>query len=77
MFDNIEDEIMDDAEYLTIVNPILENKEFQKIGGCIHHGTTRLYHLMRVSYYSYKITRKLNLDYESTARGGIMLWVTH
>ena len=28
MFDNIEDEIMDDAEYLTIVNPILENKEF-------------------------------------------------
>ena len=61
MFDNIEDEIMDDAEYLTIVNPILENKEFQRIGGCIHHGTTRLYHLMRVSYYSYKIARKLNL----------------
>ena len=29
MFDNIEDEIMDDAEYLTIVNSILENKEFQ------------------------------------------------
>ena len=28
MFDNIEDEIMDDAEYLTIVNPILEaNKD--------------------------------------------------
>ena len=72
MFDNIEDEIMDDAEYLTIVNPILENKEFQRIGGCIHHGTIRLYHLMRVSYYSYKIARRLNLDYESTARGGIM-----
>lgn len=31
MFDNIEDEIMDDAEYLTIVNPILENKEFQRL----------------------------------------------
>ena len=35
MFDNIEDEIMDDAEYLTIVNPILDNKELGDTHKCI------------------------------------------
>lgn len=72
MLDNILKKVDNDTEYSIIVRHILENDEFKKIGTCIHHGTTRLNHSIRVSYYSYKIARKLKLDYESTARAGLM-----
>lgn len=69
---NIENKVENDNEYYLLVRHILNNFEFQKIGNCIHHGTTRLNHSLRVSYYSYLITKKLKWDYESTARGGLM-----
>lgn len=72
MLDNVIKKIDNDNDYLAIVRHILENSEFQKIGDCVHHGTTRLYHSMRVSYYSYKIAKKFKLDFESTARAGLM-----
>lgn len=68
----IENKIHDDNEYYLLINHILENHEFKKACSCIHHGTTRLEHSLRVSYYSYIITKKLKWDYESTARGGLM-----
>lgn len=69
---NIEKKIENDNEYYVLIRHILNNSEFQKIGTCIHHGTTRLDHSLRVSYYSYLIAKRLKLDYESTARGGLM-----
>lgn len=72
MLDNITQKINNDNEYSLIVRHILENDEFKRIGTCEHHGTTRLNHSIRVSYYSYKIAKKFKLDYESTARGGLM-----
>ena len=61
-----------DEEYLCIINNIMENKDFQKMGKIRHHNTTRLNHMLKVSYYSYKIAKTLKLDYEDVARGGLL-----
>ena len=61
-----------DEEYLFLINNIMENKEFQKMGNIKHHNTTRLNHSLKVSYYSYKIAKSLRLDYEDVARGGLL-----
>ena len=63
---------INDLEYLNLVNDILENNEFNKLTEIGHHGLSRLEHSIKVSYYSYRITKKLNLDYESTARAGLL-----
>lgn len=59
-------------EYKEIINDIINNREFKKIESCPHHKSTRLEHSKRVSYYSYKICKVLNLDYISAARGGLL-----
>ena len=61
-----------DKNYLNIVNHILENDNFRKIDNIEHHGTSRLNHSLRVSYYSYKIAKLLKLDYIETATGGLL-----
>lgn len=61
-----------DQEYLKIINNILNNEEFMKMKDIKHHNTTRLNHLLKVSYVSYKITKFLKLDYEQTAIGGLL-----
>jgi uncharacterized protein len=61
-----------DIEFSNIINPILTNDEFNKLDMIPHHGTTRLEHSLKVSYYSYKIAKKLKLDYKSTARAGLL-----
>lgn len=62
----------DNYEYKTIVKDILDNREFKKIESCPHHKVNRLLHSKRVSYYSYKICKALDLDYISAARGGLL-----
>ena len=61
-----------DKEYKTIVEYIMQDKEFNKIGDSTHHGTDRLTHSIKVSYYSYRFARKLGLDYESAATAGLL-----
>lgn len=57
---------------MSIVNNILDNDEFLKIKSIEHHGISRYDHSLKVSYYSYKIAKILHLDYEQTARGGLL-----
>jgi uncharacterized protein len=59
-------------DYDILVSDILNNKEFNKLDEIIHHGTTRLKHSKRVSYYSYKVAKLLNLDYIACARAGLL-----
>lgn len=63
---------LDNSEYNNIIDDILCNKQYKKIEVCSHHGISRLEHCKRVSFYSYKICKKLNLDYVSAARGGLL-----
>ena len=61
-----------DIEYFNIVDDILDNDKFKKTNYCKHHGLTRMEHSIKVSYYSYKISKKLKLDYKATARAGLL-----
>ena len=61
-----------DVKYIKLVQDILDNEEFSKMGEVKHHDSNRLDHSLKVSYYSYKIARKLHLDYKSVARGGLL-----
>ena len=61
-----------DYEFLRLVKDILDNKKFEMMKDCVHHGMSRWEHSMRVSYYSYKIAKKFRLNYIDTARGGLL-----
>ena len=61
-----------DNEYMSITKDILDNTEFMKMDEIEHHGITRLNHSLKVSYYSYKLSKILHLDYKETARGGLL-----
>lgn len=61
-----------DKRYNTLVQDILENKKFNEMEEIVHHGLDRKGHSMRVSYYSYKISKILGLDYVSVARAGLL-----
>ena len=61
-----------DKKFKSIVKDITRNKEFKKLYNIEHHGISRMEHLMKISYYSYKIAKKLNYDYISTARGALL-----
>lgn len=67
MIDNIADK-----QYKMIVDYILRDQEFNKIGSSYHHGTDRLGHSVKVSYYSYLIARRFGLDYETAATAGLL-----
>lgn len=64
--------IYNDKEYINIVNDILEDSEFRKIDGLVHHGLSRLDHSLKVSYFSYKVAKLLRLDVRKTARAGLL-----
>ena len=61
-----------DLEFQSLINPILKNPEFLKTKDKVHHGMTRFDHLIRVSYYSYYITKKLHLNYRETTRAALL-----
>ena len=62
----------DDKEYIELVKDILDIDEFKELKNYKHHGGNRLDHCIRVSYRSYKITKKLKMRYKETARAGLL-----
>lgn len=61
-----------DRDYMNLVSDILYHNKFEQIKNITHHGLNRYDHSVRVSYYSYKVTRFLGLDYKKTARAGLL-----
>ena len=61
-----------DLEYINLVDDILENEEFNKTKKITHHGLNRFDHCLRVSYYSYKVSKLLKLGYKDVARAGLL-----
>lgn len=61
-----------DKEYMAMVADIFKNEKFGQTLYCKHHGLTRIEHSLRVSYYSYKVAKKLRLDVRATARAGLL-----
>ena len=50
-------------DFYNIIKDYYEHKEVQKMSKYKHHGITRLEHSLRVSYYTYVITKFLRLNY--------------
>jgi uncharacterized protein len=61
-----------DLEYMNLVDDILEHEEFKKTKNITHHGLNRFDHCLRVSYYSYKVSKLLKLGYKDVARAGLL-----
>ena len=62
-----------DREYMAIVNDLLAQPAVQKLADYTqHHHSNRLKHSIAVSYDSYRIAKRLHLDYRSTARAGLL-----
>lgn len=61
-----------DREYSMIVKDIMDNEEFKKMAYIEHHNSNRMNHLIKVSYYSYVIAKKLKLKYKEVARAGLL-----
>ena len=61
-----------DKEYKRIVKDILRNSEFKRLYNIEHHGISRYEHLLKISYVSYRVAKKLKFDYVSVARAGIL-----
>ena len=62
----------EDIQYMNIIRHIINNEDFMVLKDVKHHNITRLDHSLKVSYYSYKISKLLHLGYEETARAGLL-----
>ena len=69
----ISDIICKDDQYYSLVSDILSNKQVLSMKNFLQHGITSCYdHCLNVSYYSYLICKKFNLDAKSAARAGLL-----
>lgn len=59
--------------YYKCVSDIINSTELARLKGITHHiSTTRFQHCLNVSYYTYLICKKLNLDARAAARAGLL-----
>ena len=61
-----------DLSFDYISKDILSNKRYQRLSSETHHGITRMEHSLRVARNTYKIAKKLKLDYESATRAALL-----
>lgn len=67
------DKIVNDEEYMKCVEDLFYSNPVKQMDEYIQHGsTTTLEHCINVSYQSYKLSKKLHLDYKSAARAGLL-----
>lgn len=62
----------DKQEYMGLVHDILYHQEFLRLKDYFHHSSHIYDHVLRVSYFSYAVTKVLCLDYRAAARGGLL-----
>lgn len=59
-------------EFNYIITDIINNEEFQKLKKVTHHGITRFNHSLRVSYYTFLISKRLKLNYVDATRAALL-----
>ncbi len=65
--------INDKIQFFHIIHDIISNEQVQKMKNFRQHCNTSCYeHCLHVAYYSYWITKRLGLDYISTARAAML-----
>ncbi len=64
---------MKNEEYIQIAQKIFENRKFNKLKNEVHHhNSNRFNHSVDVSFLTYKVCKKLGLDYESATRAALL-----
>ena len=64
---------MDKLEYLDIINDIIKDENYQRLKEEIHHNNTNRYdHNLDVSYNTFKICKKMHLDYKSATKAALL-----
>ena len=58
--------------FTSIITDIVEKEKFQSLKNDPHHGITRYDHVMRVARNTYRVSKKLNIDYISATRGALL-----
>lgn len=67
------EKIKNDELYIECVKDVFNSEAVNKMNEFIQHGKiTTLEHCINVSYKSFKIAKKLKLDYKSAARAGLL-----
>lgn len=61
-----------DISFDNIANEIINTDKFNRLKNESHHGLTRYDHVLRVSKYTYKISKKLKMDYISATRAALL-----
>ncbi len=62
-----------DAEYIYYIRDLIEHSEVLRLRHFTHHRSVNcLEHSLHVSYASYRICKRLGLDYKAAARGGLL-----
>ncbi len=62
-----------DTEFFNCISELLEISDVQQLSNFAQHfKTNRLQHSLNVAYYSYRICKRLGLDYRSAARAGVL-----
>ena len=59
-------------EFESIANEIINSDKYQSLKDENHHGLSRYEHSLRVAKNTYRISKRLNLDYMSATRGALL-----
>lgn len=66
-------EIKNNKEFMEIIEPLLENEMVLDMKNYRQHYETSCFdHCLETSYYCFKICKKFNLDYKSTAQAAMV-----
>lgn len=69
----LEEKVIEDSEFELIIKEIKQNPHVQEMNLYRQHFDTNCFdHCLNVSYYSYLICKKYNLDYIAVARAGML-----
>jgi uncharacterized protein len=70
---NLKADLHIQQEYNFCISDLAEHDMIRSLDAFAHHRSiTRLEHCLHVSYLSYLTCRKMGLDYQSAARGGLL-----
>lgn len=67
-----EKDILIDTEYVQLIDKYMNDDYVQLLKNIPHHDTNRFNHSLKVSYMSYKVCKKLDLNFESAAKAGLL-----
>ena len=69
----MKEKAINDHEFQKIIQELIENEDVQQMKNYIQHFNTDCYeHCYNVAYLSYLISKKMNWNYKSSARAGML-----